>query len=107
MSDEPVAKTYEGQPEAAPMPEEPIGSVPPAMPMPTAMPTDEAPYGGMEASQPGADFAEVVSEMNDYPEGRGGMGMVPMSETGTSFSGPGTPIGERPPATEMPVAADA
>lgn len=100
MSNESVEKFYEGQPPAAPMPEAPIDSgVPTPMSMPSEMPATEAAYGAEEAPE-----APVI-EMDDYPGGRGGMNAVPLSEgaaTETFSSRPGEPIGERPPASEMP-----
>jgi hypothetical protein len=100
MSNETVEKFYEGQPPAAPMPEAPIDSgAPVAMSMPSSMPPAEAAYGAEETPE------AAVIEMDDYPDGRGGMNAVPMSEgpaTEAFSSLPGEPIGEMPPETEMP-----
>ena len=108
MASEPVAKTYAGLPPKAPMPEHPITSaMPPAMPMPSAMPAageTRAPNGS-EAPQHGPKPSEATLEMKDYPGGRGGMNMVPVSAAGPAApppSRPGVPIGARPPASEMP-----
>lgn len=108
MASEPVAKTYAGPPPKAPMPEQPIASaMPPATPMPSAMPAagETAPPGGIEAPQHGARPADATLEMKDYPGGRGGMNMAPMSARGPAAlppSRPGVPIGAQPAASEMP-----
>jgi hypothetical protein len=65
------------------------------------------PPGAIEAPQHGARPSDATLEMNNYPGGRGGMNMVPMSAAGPAAPLPsrrGEPIGAKPEASEMPAA---
>ena len=89
MPKKPIQKTYAGQPQATPMP--------------THMPVQEA--SSFTSLQRLPKELMKVNAMDDYPNGRGGMQVVPMAPAEQSAKPAvraGMPIGPRPPATKMP-----
>ena len=91
-----------GRPRSVSMPEHPIPRVAvPAMPMPTAMPVQEASSFG-SSQRPTSE--EKVIFMEDYPAGRGGMrmGTTAQAEQPTQPVARPAPIGTRPPPMKMP-----
>ena len=89
MPKKPIQKTYAGQPQATPMP--------------THMPVQEA--SSFTSLQRLPKELMKVNTMDDYPNGRGGMQVVPMAPAEQSAKPAvraGMPIGPRPPATKMP-----
>lgn len=105
MTNEPMRTNDSAPPSTAPMPEHPISDPSSnAMPAPSTMPDAAGGSGG--GVEEHSDEAPPVIEMADYPDGRGGMRMVPMESSeppSPAAARPADePIGARPSATEMP-----
>jgi len=88
MSKKPMPRSYAGQPQATPMP--------------TRAAVQDA--SATSQQRPPNELMKV-GPMDDYPNGRGGMQMVPMvpaEQAAKTAAQPDVPIGPRPSATKMP-----
>lgn len=105
MTSESVPTGDSARPSPTPMPEHPTSEYSTTtMPAPSAMPDTGEGSGAGSAAH--SDETTPVIDMADYPDGRGGMRMVPMEAserlTPEATRPADVPIGPRPSATEMP-----
>ena len=75
-----------------------------SMPMPTRMPVRGA-ASTTNPQMPPTNESTRVGPMVDYPNGRGGMRVIPMlpaEQSAQLAPHPSSPIGDKPPAVKMP-----